>query len=75
MSSATEDALDEIIEVIAKKYLRVETLESRNSDGLDFYDCAIWNIKDALRAAYKDGFDLGFEQGFEDGVDSKSIKI
>jgi len=40
---------------IAKNVLRIETLETRKSDDLDFYDRAVWNIKEALEAAYKAG--------------------
>ena len=40
---------------IAKEILRIETLETRRSDELDFYDRAVWNIKAALEEAYKAG--------------------
>lgn len=40
---------------IAKKHFRVETLDTRKSDSLDFYDVAVWQIKDALEAAYQAG--------------------
>ena len=40
---------------IAKDILRIETLEKRWSDSLDFHDRAVWSIKDALEAAYKAG--------------------
>ncbi|MDC7248456.1 MAG: hypothetical protein PQJ49_00860 [Sphaerochaetaceae bacterium] len=43
------------IEKIAKKELLVDTLETRYSDHLDFYDCSIWSIKEALEKAYKAG--------------------
>jgi hypothetical protein len=33
-----------IIEKIAKKHLRLETLETRNSDSLDFKEQAVWDI-------------------------------
>ena len=44
---------------IAKETLRIETLERRNSDSLDFYDCSVWGIKEALEAAYKAGLEAG----------------
>jgi hypothetical protein len=44
-----------IIEKIAKKHLRLETLETRNSDSLDFKEQAVWDIKNALEEAYKAG--------------------
>ncbi len=47
------------IEEIAQKHLKLETLETRNSDGLDFHDCAVWNIRAALEAAYNLGKETG----------------
>jgi len=32
-----------------------ETLETRNSDSLDFHDCTVWSIKKALEQAYELG--------------------
>jgi len=43
------------IEDIARRILRIETIETRNSDALDFHDLAIWNIREALEAAYEAG--------------------
>lgn len=43
------------IEQIARRHLRIETLATRNSDGLDFHDLSVWDIKAALEAAYKAG--------------------
>lgn len=40
---------------IANQVLGIQTLEARNSDSLDFHDLAIWNIKQALEAAYLAG--------------------
>ena len=40
---------------IAAKYFRMETLETRNSDGLDFHDVAVWSIRAALKAAFAAG--------------------
>ena len=40
---------------IAKQHLGVETLATRESDGLDFHDLAVWSIEAALRAAYAAG--------------------
>lgn len=48
-----------IIESIAQKTLGIETLKSRNSDSLDFYDLGVGCIKDALELAYKTGMDAG----------------
>ena len=43
------------LEKIAEDVLKIKTLETRNSDGLDFYDLSVWSIKDALEEAYKAG--------------------
>ena len=40
---------------IAKKFLKIETLEVRHSDRLDFHEVSVWGIKAALEAAYKAG--------------------
>lgn len=47
--------MDELFTEIAKKYLGVDTLEERKRDSLDFHDIAVWQIKDALEAAYAAG--------------------
>lgn len=39
------------------------TLETRKSDSLDFHDCAVWCIKDALKAAYELGLKDSGKQG------------
>ena len=49
------EQLNDLLTDIAKTHLFVETLETRNSDSLDFKDCAVWCIKDALIAAYAAG--------------------
>lgn len=47
----------EALTEIARKRLDVETLEERGRDSLDFYDCAVWTLK----AALKDSYQLGYE--------------
>jgi hypothetical protein len=44
-----------VINQIAKNILLIDTLETRNSDSLDFKDLAVWKIKEALEAAYLEG--------------------
>ena len=51
--------IDHLLTVIAQKHLGVETLETRNSDSLDFHDTAVWCIKGALEAAFKAGVEFG----------------
>lgn len=46
---------DQIVEEIAKKHLFIDTLVSRNSDRLDFYDCGVASLRYALLAAYEAG--------------------
>ena len=46
---------DQHIHQIAREYLDIETLQTRNSDRLDFHEVAVWQIADALRAAYEAG--------------------
>ena len=45
--------LTQLMTQIAQQYLRLETLETRHSDGLDFHDIAVWQIESALRAAFE----------------------
>ena len=40
---------------IATKHFRLETLETRKGDGLDFHDVAVWSIRAALEAAFAAG--------------------
>lgn len=40
---------------IARKHLGLETLETRNSDGLDFHDVAVWSVREALIEAFELG--------------------
>ena len=40
---------------IALDHLFIETLETRNSDRLDFHEVSVWGVKSALRAAYEAG--------------------
>ncbi len=44
-----------ILTDIAKKHLSIDTLDSRQSDRLDFHDLAVWSIEQALEAAFQAG--------------------
>lgn len=46
---------DAIIAEIARKQLRIETLETRNADSLDFHDISVWGLRAALLSAYAAG--------------------
>ncbi len=52
---------DALILEIAKRRFFLETLETRNSDSLDFQDVAVWAIRDALEEAYEAGRRAGAE--------------
>ncbi len=47
--------VDELLAAIAKKKLYIDTLETRNSDSLDFHEVAVGSVKSALEAAYRAG--------------------
>jgi hypothetical protein len=50
--------IDTLLNLIAQKHLRIETLETRKSDRLDFHDTAVWCLRDALEAAFKAGVEF-----------------
>jgi hypothetical protein len=45
------------LDKIAAKYLGIETLQTRNSDRLDFHNISVASLQDALQQAYKAGAD------------------
>nr|WP_111735370.1 hypothetical protein [Roseovarius amoyensis] len=47
------DARDALLRDIAERHLFLETLETRNADGLDFHVHAVWAIRSALEAAFE----------------------
>jgi hypothetical protein len=47
---------------IARRSLHLDTLDTRNSDALDFHDLAVWSIREALVAAYNAGRTAGGRQ-------------
>lgn len=47
--------IDQLLTQIAQQHLRIETLETRRSDSLDFHDVAVWCLRDALEAAFNTG--------------------
>ena len=49
----------EAVAGIAKEILGLETLDTRNSDSLDFSEQAVWTLKAALEAAYAAGLASG----------------
>jgi hypothetical protein len=58
--TTTSETFDILLEKIAQKHFYgVETLETQNSDSLDFHDVAVWSIRSALEDAFKAGMELG----------------
>lgn len=55
MPKVTQQHIGLLLTEIAKKHLSLETLETRNSDSLDFHDVAVWSLKEALQEAYEAG--------------------
>ena len=55
-ASKTKPAAPEaLILDIATRHFFVETLDTRNSDRLDFHDVAVWAMRAALTEAYAAG--------------------
>ncbi len=46
---------DNVIESIARLHLELETLDTRRADSLDFRELGVWQLRDALEAAYRAG--------------------
>ena len=51
--TAPSEAL--LLEIATKHFHSIETLETQNSDRLDFHDVAVWAIRAALEDAYEAG--------------------
>lgn len=52
----TDDATaEQTVAEIARRILHLDTIETRNSDALDFHELAVWQIKEALAAAFAAG--------------------
>ena len=55
MSKQADKAFETLLQQIALDHLFIETLETRNSDRLDFHEVSAWGVKSALMAAYEAG--------------------
>lgn len=51
----TEKDIAETLARIASQKLGFETLETRNSDSLDFRDVGVWCVREALEEAFRAG--------------------
>ena len=55
MTKPAAQTLDQQMQQIALAHLFIETLETRNSDRMDFHEVSVWGVKSALMAAYEAG--------------------
>ena len=55
MTKPAAQTLDQQIQQIALDHLFIETLETRNSDRMDFHEVSVWGVKSAMMAAYEAG--------------------
>lgn len=55
MTKPADKTLENLLQQIALDHLFIDSLETRNSDQLDFHDVSVWAIKSALMAAYEAG--------------------
>jgi hypothetical protein len=55
MTEQAEKDIDRQLQQIALDHLFIDTLETRNSDRLDFHEVSVWGVKSALMAAYEAG--------------------
>ena len=51
----TQAYKDATIQNIARDLLGLETLETRRRDSLDFHELSVWQIREALEAAFEAG--------------------
>lgn len=49
--------MQKTLEKIALDHFFIDTLETRNSDSLDFHEVSVWAVKSALEAAYRAGLE------------------
>jgi hypothetical protein len=61
-----QKALDAELEWV-KVELRLETLETRNSDSLDFHEVSVASIRNLVRHALETGYREGLHAGYRQG--------
>lgn len=62
MKTTTDKTHDAAIAAIARETLFIETLETRESDRLDFHDVAVWSVREALKKAYAAGHEAAMKR-------------
>ena len=55
MTKQAAQTIDQQMQQIALDHLFIETLETRNSDRMDFHEVSVWGVRSALMAAYEAG--------------------
>ena len=55
MTKQAAKTVDQQMQQIALDHRFIETLETRNSDRMDFHEVSVWGVKSALMAAYEAG--------------------
>lgn len=53
--------LDELLDKIVQKHLGIQTLETQDSDQLDFHEVSVWALRESLIEAFSVGVELGFD--------------
>lgn len=48
-------AVEPAVAEVARRHLKLDTLDTRHNDSLDFHDLAVWSIREALIAAFESG--------------------
>lgn len=54
---------DAQLAALARKHLRIETIETRNSDALDFHEIDVAGLKRLMIAVYSAGYEAAIETG------------
>ena len=63
MTTKKNAAREKLIRQLATDVLHIDSIDTRNSDRLDFPEVAVWNLRDALEAAYEAGRAKGYTDG------------
>ena len=66
--------IDQLLTRIAQQHLRIDTLETRKSDGLDFHDVAVWGLREALEAAFNAGVEQGQKQAQQQARETTKLE-
>lgn len=59
MNTTLSQDFTRLLETIAQKSLLIDTLETQNSDSLDFHEVAVWQLREALEKAFFAGLTVG----------------